>query len=375
MTDSSDEAIKAIKPTGEDSLKGRLHRRLNRIQGDGWGDVLFVPLALLALMVYLTFANEFFLTSLNITNILLQGTVLAIVAFGASFVIFSGELDLSVGAGVALVSVVGALVMRDTGSLLLGVVVCLAVGATIGLLNGLIVTKLQVPSFIATFGMLVIAQGVALALTDGATIAGLPDGLGTLANDSFLGIRWIVWIAIGVFATLLFVQTQTSFGVRVFAVGGNREASRLSAIPVDRIVLLCFVITGLAVGLGGLVLTARVQSGQPNAGGLLALTAIAAIVVGGNNLLGGRGSISRTLWGVLLLAVLENGLQLEGVNDDLQRVVIGVVFIAAASAEFFRRRLRSRARAAGEKQSGSEPPGPPSPAQGAAPGATGSPGP
>lgn len=373
MTDSSEEATQAIKPRGEGSLKGRLRRRLNRIQGDGWGDVLFVPLVLLALMVYLTFANEFFLTSLNITNILLQATVLAIVAFGLSFVIFSGELDLSVGAGVALVSVVGALVMRDTGSLLLGVVVCLAVGATIGLMNGLIVTKLQVPSFIATFGMLVIAQGVALALTDGATIAGLPDGLGNLANDSFLGIRWIIWLAIGVFAALFFVQTQTSFGVRVFAVGGNREASRLSAIPVDRIVLLCFVITGLAVGLGGLVLTARVQSGQPNAGGLLALTAIAAIVVGGNNLLGGRGSISRTLWGVLLLAVLENGLQLEGVNDDLQRVVIGVVFIAAASAEFFRRRLRSRARAAEEaKQSGSGP-GLPPPAQGAATGATGRP--
>jgi hypothetical protein len=153
-----------------------------------------------------------------------------------------------------------------------------------------------------------------------------------------------------VFATLLFVQTQTSFGIRVFAVGGNREASRLSAIPVDRVVLLCFVITGLAVGLGGLVLTARVQSGQPNAGGTLALIAIAAIVVGGNNLLGGRGSITRTLWGVLLLAVLENGLQLEGVNTDVQQVIIGAVFIAAASAEFFRRRLRSRGRAAEEAE-------------------------
>jgi ribose/xylose/arabinose/galactoside ABC-type transport system permease subunit len=332
------------------SYREGLRRRLDRVKGEGWSDVLFVPALLTALCVYLTYANEFFLTEINITNILLQAATLAIVAFGLSFVIFAGELDLSVGAGVALVSVVSSYVMRDTGSILLGVLTCLAVGGTMGLLNGLVVTKLRVPSFIATFGMLTIAQGIALWMTEGAVVSGVPPELGNLANDSFLGIRWAVWLVIGVFVALFFVQTQTSFGVRVFAVGGNREASRLSAIPVDRVILLCFVITGLCVGLGGLVLTSRVQSGQPNAGGLLALTAIAAIVVGGNNLLGGRGSISRTLWGVLLLAVLENGLQLEGVNTDLQRVIIGLVFIAAASVEFFRHRLRRRARAAEEEE-------------------------
>jgi ribose transport system permease protein len=332
------------------SYREGLRRRLDRVKGEGWSDVLFVPAVLTALCVYLTYANEFFLTEINITNILLQAATLAIVAFGLSFVIFAGELDLSVGAGVALVSVVSSMVMRDTGSILLGVLTCFAVGGTMGLLNGLVVTKLRVPSFIATFGMLTIAQGIALSLTEGAVVSGVPPELGNLANDSFLGIRWAVWLVIGVFVALFFVQTQTSFGVRVFAVGGNREASRLSAIPVDRVILLCFVITGLCVGLGGLVLTSRVQSGQPNAGGLLALTAIAAIVVGGNNLLGGRGSISRTLWGVLLLAVLENGLQLEGVNTDIQRVIIGIVFIAAASVEFFRHRLRRRARAAEEEE-------------------------
>jgi ribose/xylose/arabinose/galactoside ABC-type transport system permease subunit len=339
-----------------------LRRRLDRIKGDGWGDVLFVPAVLLALVLYLSYANQYFATELNITNLLLSAATLAIVAFGLSFVIFAGELDLSVGAGVALVSVCASMVMRDTGSIPLGVATCVAVGAAIGLINGLIVTKLKVPSFIATFGMLTILQGVALAMTDGAVVSGVPQSLGNLANEGFLGIRWALWLVIGVFSALLFVQTQTSFGVRVFAVGGNREASRLSAIPVARVIMLCFVITGICVGLGGLVLTSRVQSGQPNAGELLALTGIAAIVVGGNNLLGGRGSISRTLWGVLLLAVLENGLQLEGVNDDLQRVVIGAVFIAAASAEFFRRRLRRRARAAEEEElvaAAQVPPSPP----------------
>jgi ribose transport system permease protein len=370
VTDTSETPAKAPVASPGPFSRERVRRRLDRVKGDGWGDVLFVPAVLLLLVIYLASANEFFLTELNFTNIFLQAATLAIVAFGLSFVIFAGELDLSVGAGVAMVSVVSSMVMRDTGSIALGVVACIGVGATIGLVNGLVVTKLQVPSFIATFGSLTILQGIALAMTDGAAISGVPTSLGDLANQGFLGIRWALWLVIAVFAALFFVQTQTSFGVRVFAVGGNRDASRISAIPVDRIILLCFVITGICVGLGGLVLTSRVQSGQPNAGGLLALTAIAAIVVGGNNLLGGRGSISRTLWGVLLIAVLENGLQLEGVNDDLSRAIIGAVFIAAASAEFFRRRLRRRARTAeaariiaesGGPEGGGPKPAPPGP--------------
>jgi ribose transport system permease protein len=335
----------AVEPAApRDDWRARMGRARDRVRGDGWGDVLFVPAVLLALIIYLSVANEFFLTSVNITNILIQASILAIVAFGLTFVILAGELDLSVGSGVALVSVVTAMVMRDSGSILLGALAGVGLGVGIGLLNGLIVTRFEVPSFIATLGMLTIAHGVALALTDGAVVSGVPVSFGNLVNESFLGLRWVLWLVLLVFVALYFVQSQTSFGVRVFAVGGNREASRLSAIPVERVRLLCFVITGLTVGIAGLVLTARVQSGQPNAGGLLGLTAIAAIVVGGTNLLGGRGSITRTLWGVLLIAVLENGLQLEGVDDDLRQVIIGAVFIAAASVDFFRRQLRRRAR-------------------------------
>ena len=325
-----------------------MRRRLDRIKGDSWGEVLFVPGVLLALIVYLSFANEYFLTSVNITNILLQGAILAIVAFGLTFVIFAGELDLSVGSAVALVSVVCAMVMRDTQSVVLGAIAAVGLGALIGVINGLVVTRLKVPSFIATLGMLTIAQGVALALTDGATVAGLPSSAGDLVNSEFLGIRLVLWLVAAVFFAMFFIQTQTAFGVRVFAVGGNREAARLSAISVEKITLLCFVITGIVVGIAGLVLTARVQSGQPNAGNLLALTAIAAIVVGGTNLLGGSGSVSRTLWGVLLITVLQNGLQLQGVNDDLQQVVIGLVFIAAASVAFFRQQFRRRRRVAAQ---------------------------
>ena len=168
--------------TNGSARRESLRRRLDRIKGDGWGDVLFVPAVLLALVLYLSYANEFFATELNITNIFLQAATLAVVAFGLSFVIFAGELDLSVGAGVALVSVVASTVMRDTGSIPLGVLTCLGVGATVGLINGLIVTKLKVPSFIATFGMLTIAQGIALAMTDRWRVRG--DHTYTVARDA-----------------------------------------------------------------------------------------------------------------------------------------------------------------------------------------------
>jgi ribose transport system permease protein len=315
-----------------DRVAGFLERRLARSR---------VPLVLLVLVTYLSASNEFFLTEVNLTNILIQGSILAIVAFGLTFVILAGELDLSVGAGVALVSVVSAMVMRDSASIPLGIAAGLGTGLLIGAVNGVAVTVLRVPSFIVTFGMLVICQGVALALTDGAVIYGLPSDVGKLASDEFLGLRWIVWLVILVFAVLYFVQTQTRFGVRVFAVGDNSEAARLSGVPVDRVRFLVFVISGVTMGLAGLALVSRVESGQPNAGQLLALTAIVAIVVGGTNLLGGRGSLVRTVIGLLLITVLENGLDLEGVDDDLQRVVIGVVFIGAASVDFVRQRLRA----------------------------------
>jgi ribose transport system permease protein len=212
----------------------------------------------------------------------------------------------------------------------------------LGAINGLVVTRLEVPSFIATFGTLVIAHGIALAISEGGVITGLPEGVGALANDRFLGLEWIIWMMFGCFAAAYFVQTQTTFGTQVLAVGGNREAARLSGIPVKRIYFLCFLISGISVAIAGLALTARVESGQPNAAQLLNLEAVAAIVVGGTSLYGGRGSVARTLWGVLLLTLISNGLDLEQVDPDMKQVVLGLVLIAAASADFFRRRFRKR---------------------------------
>ena len=317
-------------------------RRWRPARGDTWPDLLFVPVAVLLLGAYFSWVNPYFLTEFNLTNLFVQGAILALVAFGVTFVILSGEFDLSVGSGVALASVVAAFVMRDTGSLALGLAVAILVGCLIGVFNGLVVTQLEVPSFIATFGTLTIAAGIALAATDGGVVTGLPDGISVLPLDKFLGIPWIVWLVIVSFAVLYHLSKRTAFGIRVLAVGGNREAARLAGIPVNRVRFLCFLLSGMMIGLAAIALTSRLQSGEPNAGQDLALDAVAAVVIGGTSIFGGRGSLARTAWGVLLIATMRNGLDLEGVTDDLKRVLIGLVLIAAASTDFVRRKLRRR---------------------------------
>lgn len=306
------------------------------------GERLFVPGVIVALGTYLTFANQYFLTSVNIQNLLIQASILAIVSFGVTFVMLAGELDLSVGSATALASVVGAIVMRDSGSILLGVLASVGAGTVVGVLNGFIVTRLEVPSFIATLGMLTMASALALNLAGGRVITGLPDSLQNLADGELFGLNYVIWLVFLVLIVLWIVQRYTVFGMRTIATGGNREAARLSGIPVDRIRFLTFVLVGATVGIAAVALTVRVQSGQPNAGYLLELNAVAAIVIGGTSLYGGRGSVLWTLWGVLLISVLQNGLDLQGVSPDLKQGIIGFVFILAASVEFFRRQLTRR---------------------------------
>ena len=305
-------------------------------------DLLFVPGVLIILCLYLALTNPVFLTSGNLVNILLQASILAIAAFGMTFAILGRELDLSVGTGSALASVIAALVMVSTSSILLGVLAGLGFGVLLGATNGFLVTKVQVPSFIATLGAFIICQGIALLLTNGGVVSGLPEGIAAFSDWRLLGIPALVWCTGVIFFLLYFVQRKTVFGAQVMAVGGNPEAARLSGIAVNRVRFLIFVITGTTAALAGLALLVRVQSGQPNANQLLALEAIAAVVVGGTSLNGGRGSVARTLFGVLLIAVLRNGLDLMGLSEDMKMIVIGVVFIVAASVDFMRRQFLKR---------------------------------
>ncbi|MGY1662242.1 ABC transporter permease [Geodermatophilus sp. SYSU D00705] len=323
-------------PTGVPALPPQV-----RVRGALF-DRLFVPAVLLALVAYLSATNDAFFSRINVTNVLMQASILAIVAFGATFVIMAGQLDLSMGTGSALISVIGATVMVDTGSIWLGLGACLLAGLLLGLVNGVVVTALQVPSFIATLGTMIICGGIALAMTNGGVVSGLPAGFRGIATLRLLGLPVLVWGTAVIFLLLWWLQRQTVFGYQVLAVGGNAEAARLSGISLGRVRLLVFVLGGLATALAAIALLVRVQSGQPNANGTLALEAIAAVVVGGTSLNGGRGSVVRTLWGVLLIAVLRNGLDLSGISEDYKQVVLGSVFILAASVDFLRRRLVRR---------------------------------
>lgn len=308
-----------------------------------WIDVAFVPAVVVALFVYLSLSTDVFFTHGNFNNVLGQAVMLATVAFGMTFVIIAREIDLSVGAGAAIVSVLTAKTMVSTGSVALGLLVGLAAGVGIGVVNGLVVTLLEVPSFIATLGMLVILRGAALAITDGGVVAGLPMSFVNAVEDSFLSLPYIVWMMFATFLVLFAIQRQTTFGIKVYSVGGNPAAAHLAGVRTKLTTFTCFVISGATIGLAGLALTARVESGQPNGANLLELYAIAAIVMGGTSLFGGRGSVVRTLFGVFLIVILQNGLDLKSVNFDLQQAIIGIVFIAAASVDFVRRRIASRA--------------------------------
>lgn len=307
-------------------------------------EAYFVPVVVSLIVLWLSVTEGTFLTTGNLRNVLNQMVILAIVAFGGTFVILAREIDLSVGAGAAVVSVFTASTMVSTGSIALGLLVGVLVGIVVGCVNGFLVTLLEVPSFIATLGAMVVIRGIALHRTNGGIIAGLPDSFANFSNERFLGVQYIVWLMVAVFLTLLIVEKQTTFGLRVFAVGGNSEAARLAGLPVKRVRFGVFVISGICMGLAGIALTAQVQSGQPNGANLIELYSIAAIVMGGTSLFGGRGSVTRTAVGVLLIVILQNGLDLKGVGFDYQQMIIGSVFIAAASVDFFRRRLGDRLR-------------------------------
>lgn len=329
-------------------------RRLDRVD---LLDALFVPALLLGVVVFFALKSDTFLSTRNIQQILVGGAGLAIAAAGVTFAIIAGQLDLSMGPTAALSGVVAAKGMTElTSSVTVGVLLGIGVGVGVGLINGLVTAVVRVPSFVTTLGTSVAAGGVALVFTNGSTVSGVPEGFPKLANTELLGQRSLVWIAIGLFIVAAVLLHATGFGIRVFAIGDSAEASRLAGIRVGLVTLSCLVISGTAAGLVGVLLASRVRAATPGAHGDLALTAIAAVVLGGTSIAGGSGSMAKTLWGVMLIAVLKNGLDNIGLEFSYQNIVIGVVFVLAASSEVVRRRLRIAAALTAAQAGKAEPP-------------------
>jgi ribose transport system permease protein len=297
-----------------------------------YGREIGLPVIVVVMTVVFSLNSAVFLSPSNFRNIGVSAAALAAVSFGQTFAILTAGLDLSVGAIVALVSIVGALVMRDHG-VAAGVIAALLTGAMVGLVNGFVVTRLKVFPFIATLAMMSIVSGLALSLSAGVAVTGVPDAFSSMAYARTFGIPVPVLIAVAVLAVCIVVLRFTKLGRRIYAVGGNEEAARLSGISINAVKTWAYVLSGFCAAVGSLILTARVASGQPSLGVTLPLESVAAVVLGGVSLFGGRGSVVGVAFGVLFISILSNGLNLLNVPSYTQMMVIGSALILAVSLD------------------------------------------
>jgi ribose transport system permease protein len=283
---------------------------------------------LLGVALILFIATPYFFTSSNLLAIALAASVTALLAIGETFVIILGEIDLSVGAMLGFTSVITALVLPDAG-LFWGLLAGLGAGAGAGLINGLLVTKVNMPSFIATLASLSILSGLTLYLTKGNPVGISSDAFRLIGTGRILGVPAPIWILLVCAVLFGILLARSRFGRQVYATGDNFEAAHLSGMPVDRVKVAAFVISGVLAGIAGFILAARLGTAQPSAGKGLELTAIAAVIIGGTSLLGGRGAVVGTVIGALLLGTIDNGLNLLNVSPFLQDVVKGAVILFA----------------------------------------------
>ncbi|MED1795797.1 MULTISPECIES: ABC transporter permease [Brevibacillus] len=288
------------------------------------------PLLGLALIVIvLSIINSDFLTVSNIFNVLRQISINALIAFGMTFVILTGGIDLSVGSMLALASAITAGLMASGMDTWLAVLIGLLAGVVMGAINGIIITKGKVAPFIGTLATMTVFRGLTLVYTEGRPITGLNEDFALLGKGFFLEIPMpVIWMLIS-FAILYFLLRHTTFGRHVYALGSNEEATKLSGINTGKVKVLVYSISGLFAALSGIILTSRLNSAQPTAGTSYELDAIAAVVLGGTSLSGGRGWIVGTLIGAMIIGVLDNGLNLLNVSSFYQSVVKGAVILIA----------------------------------------------
>lgn len=288
-----------------------------------------LALSFLILCVVLTLLSDRFLTVGNLVNVLRQSTINGIIAIGMTYVILTAGIDLSVGAILALSTVVTADLLQRGIPVPMAILVGLGLGGLAGLSSGLIITKARVPPFVATLGMMTVARGLALTYTQGRPITGLPESFRFIGTGSLGPVPMPIIIAGMAFILGYLLLTRTRIGEFIYALGNNPIAAHYSGIATKRYTAFVYILAGLLSALAGMILVARLNSAQPTAGIGYEFDAIAAVVVGGTSFAGGQGSLIGTLLGVLVIAVLNNGLNLLNVSSFWQPVVTGVVIALA----------------------------------------------
>lgn len=299
-----------------------------------------IPLIFVALCVILTFASPYFLTWRNWGDILRQTSINGILAVGMTYVILTRGIDLSVGSILAFTGIVSGLVVAAGHGLPLALGAGLLCGTVLGAFNGLAVAQLNVPPFVATLGMLSVARGLTYIVNDGSPVTDLSDAYLALGNGSLGPISMPVLIFAVVALVFWLILRYTTYGRYIYAVGGNERSAKTSGIGVRKVTFSVYVVSGALSGLAGMILSARTTSSLPQAGMSYELDAIAAVVIGGTSLSGGQGSMVGTLFGALLIGVINNGLNLLGVSSYYQQVAKGLIIVLAVLIDVSRKKQR-----------------------------------
>jgi ribose/xylose/arabinose/galactoside ABC-type transport system permease subunit len=287
-------------------------------------------IAFIILCVILSILSSNFLKISNIVNILRQISISSVLAIGVTFVVITGGIDLSLGSVVAITGVIAAtLAHPNTYPVFVPVIVGIVIGAIIGLFIGLLVTYGKVPAFIVTLGIMTAARGGALIIAKGRPISNLSNDFAFIGGGKLFGIPFSIIIMILIFFIVLFILSKTKFGRYVYAIGGNEEAARASGIKVNKIKIMVYVICSGLAGLAGVIQTSRIAVGQPSIGAGYEMDAIAAVVIGGVSLSGGKGTVIGTILGALIIGILNNGLDLLNVSSYWQSIVKGLIIIGA----------------------------------------------
>jgi ribose transport system permease protein len=326
---------KFIKPNENNFLTKAAgqYRKLGKNTG-----MFFVTLIIFILF---SLSSEAFFTVYNITNILKNSSILMVAAIGTTMAILSGHNDLSIGSVMSMSGAIAAVLMRSGVHFAAALLVAITLSTLCGLINGLLIAYIKADFWIVTFSMLSIAQGIALVLTEGKTVSGFPDAFRYISKGKILGINFLIFLTVVLAAVMIFVLRKTKFGYDVYAIGDSEACSILSGVNVKRGKLIVFTLGGFFAGIAGIMLTAKSNSAVPTGGAGFEFDAIAAVLIGGTVIGGGKGGYAGTIIGAFLINMIRNGLSMMGVSSLLQYVLIGVIILMVIIYDVTKTRIRS----------------------------------